>query len=47
MRVVRLMLAHGRVVVTMRLGDLTHATTRDAVSPQDGTDGARTRLTIR
>jgi hypothetical protein len=42
-RVVRLMLAHGRVVVTMRHswnGD-------DAVSPQNGTDGVPSRLTIR
>ena len=39
-RVVRLMLTHGRVVVTMR-GDKTRS---DAVSPQNGIDGARTRL---
>lgn len=39
-RVVRLMLTHGRVAVTMR-GDKTRS---DAVSPQNGIDGARTRL---
>ena len=45
MRVVRLMLAHGRVVVTMRHGwngEVSH----DAVSPQNGTDGVLSRLTI-
>src|SRR5258705_7734914 len=42
-RVVRLMLAHGRVVVTMRHG----WNGDDAVSPQNGTDGVPSRLTIR
>ena len=40
MRVVRLMLAHGRVVVTMVKGDERS----DAVSPKNGIDGARTRV---
>ena len=43
MRVVRLMLAHGRVVVTMRHG----WNGDDAVSPRNGTDGVLSRLTIR
>ena len=42
-RVVHLMLAHGRVVVTMRHG----WNGDDAVSPQNGTDGVPRRLTIR
>ena len=41
MRVVRLMLAHGRVMVTMRHG----WNGDDAVSPQNGTDGVPSRLT--
>ena len=42
-RVVRLVLAHGRVVVMMRHG----WNGDDAVSPQNGTDGVPSRLTIR
>ena len=40
------MLAHGRVVVTMRHG-WNGDGHRDAVSPQNGTDGVLSRLTIR
>jgi hypothetical protein len=42
-RVVRLMLAHGRVVVTMRHG----WNGDDAVSPRNGTEGVLSRLTTR